>query len=107
VEQEKQEEEILKFVREGFQKVIEADAMMYGYDSNDFYVKFEKEKTEKEENTTEKAKEEVKTQKATTIKTLSEAGYELSPQYVSDALGIPIEVITKKVIKEFARSRGR
>ena len=107
VEQEKQEEEILKFIRESFQNLIVADAMMYGYNSEDFYIKFEKEKTVEEESKTNKAKEEVNTQKANTIKTLSEAGYELSPQYVSDSLGIPIEVITKKETKEFARGRNR
>ncbi len=107
VEQEKQEEEILKFIRESFQKLLIADGMIYGYNHEDFYIKFEKEKTEEEESKSDKAKEEVNTQKANTIKILSEAGYELSPQYVSDTLGIPLEVITKKDIKEFARGRRK
>jgi hypothetical protein len=105
IEQEKQEEEILKFIRDNIQKIVELDSKVHGYDSNEYYIKFEKEKDRKEEEELNLLREQVETQKATTIKTISEAGYEIDQVYLSEHLGIPMEVIRKKEIKEFARKR--
>ncbi|WP_319201377.1 hypothetical protein [uncultured Ilyobacter sp.] len=103
IEQEKQEEEILKFTRDNFQKIIILDGLVQGYDPNDYYIKFEKEKDQKEEEQVNLIREQVETQKATTIKTISEAGYEVDEVYLSEHLGIPVEAIRKKEVKEFAR----
>jgi hypothetical protein len=103
IEQEKQEEEILKFTRDNFQKIIDLDGMVHGYDPNDYYIKFEKEKDQKEEQQVNLIREQVETQKATTIKTISEAGYEVTEEYLSEHMGVPIEAIRKKEVKEFAR----
>jgi SPP1 gp7 family putative phage head morphogenesis protein len=100
-EQEKVEEEILKFARDSMQQLIMIDGKFNRYESNNFYFKFEKEKDQQAEAELQKTQEEVKGQKATNIATLSEAGYEVTPEYLSEYLGIPIEAITKKAVTEF------
>lgn len=101
-EQEKQEEDLLKFIRECFQKCLEVDAVFFGYDSNNYILSFEKEISKKESS-------DIRQKDATTEKiifeTMKSLGYGVKKEYIADKYGIPedkiIDVIPETV--EFAR----
>ena len=101
-EQEKQEDDLLKFIRECFQKCLEVDAAFFGYDSNNYILSFEKEISKKESS-------DIRQKDATTEKiifeTMKSLGYGVKKEYIADKYGIPedkiIDVIPETV--EFAR----
>lgn len=102
-EQEKQEEDLLKFIRECFQRCLEVDAMFYGYDSNNYVLTFEKEIEKKD--LSDIRQKDVTTEKII-FETMKSLGYGVTKEYIADKYGIPsdkiVEVNSQPV--EFARS---
>lgn len=101
-EQEKQEEDLLKFIRECFQRCLEVDAMFYGYDSNNYVLTFEKEIEKKD--LSDIRQKDVTTEKII-FETMKSLGYGVTKEYIADKYGIPsdkiVEVNSQPV--EFAR----
>lgn len=101
-EQEKQEEDLLKFIRECFQRCLEIDAAFFGYDSNSYILSFEKEVDKKEQV-------EIKQKEATTgkiiLETMKSLGYGVTKEYIANKYGIPEDKIidTSSETLEFAR----
>ena len=78
----------IKKIRDWFQKLIEIDAELYGYDSRNFYFKFVKELDEKETLELEEKKAEVLSKKMDAISKLYASGYALTDNKLAEILGM-------------------
>lgn len=76
------------FLRNEFHKLIEIDAVLYGYDADDLYYDITNPQDEIE-------KLDIARKKADIIEVVSK-NYDVSEIYVSEFLGIPLEYISKK-----------
>ncbi len=79
------------FLENEFKKLIYIDSVFYGYDSENYYYELT---NPEDESLTVKVTQE----KANIIKTVSE-NYDVSIEYVSEYLGIPIEYLSKKEVQ--------
>lgn len=95
-EQGKIEDEICKFIRDSFQAVLRIDSQIYGYDHKSFYLKLEKERDQKAEAELNDKKADTFKKRTEAINVLSQAGYELTPEYLAETLGVPVGAIVKK-----------
>ena len=77
----------IKAIRDWMQKLIELDAVLYGYNAKEFYFKFVEELDEKEELSIEKQKAEVLSQKMDAIGKLYQVGYTLTGSKMAEYLG--------------------
>ena len=81
----------IKNIRDWMQKLIELDAVLYGYNAKEFYFKFVEELDEKEELCIEKQKAEVLSQKMDAIGKLYQVGYTLTSSKMAEYLGFDFE----------------
>ena len=81
----------IKSIRDWMQKLIELDAVLYGYNAKEFYFKFVEELDEKEELNIEKQKAEVLSQKMDAIGKLYQVGYTLTNSKMAEYLGFDFE----------------
>ena len=93
-EKEKIEDSIALFVRDELDKIINVDAMLYGYDPNLYYISLDREEREEERIAIDKSKQELRQQKVQEIFTLSQAGYELDENELKEITGF--KTIKKK-----------
>ena len=78
----------IKKIRDWFQKIIEIDAELYGYESRNFYFKFVEEIDENETLELENKKAEVLSKKMDTISKLSASRYKLTIEKLAEFLGM-------------------
>jgi len=78
----------VSFIVAEFHKLIDIDAMLYGYDANDLYYELNNPEDEL-------IKLDVTKKRADIIEVVSK-NYDVSEIYVSEYLGIPLEYISKK-----------
>ncbi|RRD38808.1 DUF935 family protein [Leptotrichia sp. OH3620_COT-345] len=78
----------IKKIRDWFQKIIEIDAQLYGYNSKNFYFKFIEELDEKGTLELEEKKAEILSKKMDSISKLSTAGYSLTKEKLAEFLGM-------------------
>ena len=100
-EKEKIEDSIALFVRDELDKIINVDAMLYGYDPNLYYISLDREEREEERIAIDKSKQELRQQKVQEIFTLSQAGYELDENELKEITGF------KTIKKKESTTNGR
>lgn len=89
-------EEVCNFVIDSLYQLIEIDAAFFGYNPQDFSWKLEKVTTEAEELEVENKKETNQGLKLDNVSKLSGAGYDLTPEYLGQYLGIDPKYLVKK-----------
>nr|DAT83307.1 MAG TPA: portal [Caudoviricetes sp.] len=97
----------IKKIRDWFQKLIEIDAELYGYDSRNFYFKFVKELDEKETLELETNKTKIFSDKVNYIVKIVESGYTFTKEKIAEILGIEVNDLMeiKKENKNFEFSK--
>lgn len=80
----------IKKIRDWFQKIIEIDAELYGYDSRNFYFKFVKELDEKETLELEEKRTDILSKKMDSISKLSAAGYKFTKEKLAEFLSVEV-----------------
>lgn len=91
-------EEICKFVTDSLFQLLEIDAKYHGYNPKDFEFILEKVFTDEEKVAQEKEQEGLKTIKLDNLQKLSSIGYKVTPEYISEQLGIDLNYIVEKPI---------
>ena len=101
----------IKKIRDWFQKLIEIDAELYGYDSRNFYFKFVKELDEKETLELEANRTKNISDKINYIVKIVESGYAFTKEKIAEILGIEendlVEVKKESNNFEFSKSKKK